>query len=541
MKKITLLFTLFILSSGVNSQVLTQTFDTSLAPWTINTLVPDTTLPPSLGWYQKATGINPVISPFAGAGMAQFNSFSAVDGSVYELNSPSITFVSGSYRVRFNMYRDATYISADKIDIYYNTVSGSTGGTLIGTVNRNYTLSPVETAIAWYTYTLNIPGTLVGNGFISFKGTSAFGNNIYIDEVNVELQPSCVNPTALVSSAITTTTATVSWTAPTSAPANGYEYYQSTTNTAPIATTVPTGAIVAGIVTKNLTGLISGTTYYVWVRSKCSASSTSLWSLSVIFTTNCLPINSLPWTENFDSLTTIGFGITPNCWQNITGSKAWRSSNTATTTYNLPYSGPNYMNIAWSNIVASDLWTPGFNLTAGTNYAFSFYYNTNGITSSFIGFTGDVLVNTSKTQTGVTNLGTFITATQGTAAYTLYTVNFNPTATGTYYFDIRVSSTSAPWYLGVDDFKLMSSPLATSSFNNEGFSYYPNPVVDFLKLSYTQNIDKVEILNMLGQIVLTKVINSNESNLDMSSLAKGTYMVKVAAENQIKTIKVIKE
>jgi Secretion system C-terminal sorting domain/GEVED domain len=83
--------------------------------------------------------------------------------------------------------------------------------------------------------------------------------------------------------------------------------------------------------------------------------------------------------------------------------------------------------------------------------------------------------------------------------------------------------------------------LSTNSFNNEGFSYYPNPVVDYLKLSYTQNIDKVEVMNMLGQVVLAKTINANESSLDMSSLAKGTYMVKVAADNQIKTIKVIKE
>lgn len=543
MKKITLLICLFILSKGLFGQVLTQTFDTSLDPWSVNALVPSTSTPPTLGWYQKTTGVAPVISPFNGLGMAQFNSYDATANSVYELNSPSIAFVSGSYRVRFSMYRDSQYTAQDKIEVYYNSVSGSTGGTLIGTVNRLIASAPIETANGWYTYSFNIPGNLAGAGYVSFKGTSLFGNNIYIDEVNVELQPTCVNPTAVVSSAITDSAATISWTAPTPAPAVGYEYYRSTTTTLPIATTVPTGTTAAGIVTANLSGLVPATRYYVWVRSKCSATTTSLWSPSTTFVTSCLPIasNLLPWTENFDTLSAIGSGIAPICWQNTTGTKAWQSFNAGSTVYNIPFSPPNYMALAFSNTIASDLWTPGFVLTAGTNYAFSFYYNTNGITPDYLGFTGNVLVNTSKNQTGVTNLGTFITATQGTTAYTLYTVNFTPTTTNTYYFDVRVSSSSAPWYLGVDNFKLISSPLGTSSFNNDGFFYYPNPVVDFLKLSYSQNIDKIEVMNMLGQVILSKIVNAKESNLDLSSFAKGTYMVKVEVENQIKTIKVIKE
>ena len=83
--------------------------------------------------------------------------------------------------------------------------------------------------------------------------------------------------------------------------------------------------------------------------------------------------------------------------------------------------------------------------------------------------------------------------------------------------------------------------LASNSFDNSGFSSYPNPVVDVLNLSYSKNIDKVQIVNLLGQEVVTKVINATDAKVDMSQLASGTYLVKVTSDSQVKTLKVIKQ
>ena len=47
--------------------------------------------------------------------------------------------------------------------------------------------------------------------------------------------------------------------------------------------------------------------------------------------------------------------------------------------------------------------------------------------------------------------------------------------------------------------------------------------------------------DLLGQEVMTKSSNDAQSQIDMSNLASGTYLVKVTADNQIKTIKIIKE
>lgn len=90
--------------------------------------------------------------------------------------------------------------------------------------------------------------------------------------------PACAVPSALTSSGVTNTSATISWSAASPAPASGYEYYYSTSATAPTAGTTPSGTTAAGVVTANITGLTANTTYYFWVRSNCGGSGTSTWA-----------------------------------------------------------------------------------------------------------------------------------------------------------------------------------------------------------------------------------------------------------------------
>ena len=87
----------------------------------------------------------------------------------------------------------------------------------------------------------------------------------------------------------------------------------------------------------------------------------------------------------------------------------------------------------------------------------------------------------------------------------------------------------------------LSDTLGTTPFDSTSFSYYPNPVKNILNLSYNQEISSVEVFNLLGQKVSTNKINANDAQVDMSNLANGAYMVKVTSNDQVKTIKVIKE
>mgnify|MGYP006143772929 FL=1 len=100
--------------------------------------------------------------------------------------------------------------------------------------------------------------------------------------------PCSGNPSNLIASGITGSTATISWTAATPAPANGYQYYLSTINNAPLAGATPTGSVGAGITSVNLTGLMAETTYYVWVRSNCGGGlGQGYWIGPVRFQTPC--------------------------------------------------------------------------------------------------------------------------------------------------------------------------------------------------------------------------------------------------------------
>ncbi|MEG1592030.1 MAG: fibronectin type III domain-containing protein, partial [Chryseobacterium sp.] len=201
------------------------------------------------------------------------------------------------------------------------------------------------------------------------------------------------------------------------------------------------------------TALANSTQYFYKVNSYY-ASGTSASCTERNFRTVCAA-TPLPWTEKFDGMTTLGAGIVPACWAQVTGTNAWTSSNAAgSTTSPGPRSPANYVRIQWGNTNASQLWTPGFALTAGTTYEFSFYYHN----PEYTGFTGSVLVNSSQSSTGATNLGTFITATQTTASYTQYKVYYTPTATGTYNFAVSASANSVPYYLGVDDFRVRVAP-----------------------------------------------------------------------------------
>lgn len=119
--------------------------------------------------------------------------------------------------------------------------------------------------------------------------------------------PSCIPPTGLVSSNLTTDSATISWTASVTEPGNGYEYYLSTSNTAPVTTDTATGNVQAAITTVDLSSLSAATTYYVWIRSVCSGTdSSSSWSSVINFTTLCSAYTP-SYIQAFDS-------FPPSCW-----------------------------------------------------------------------------------------------------------------------------------------------------------------------------------------------------------------------------------
>ena len=136
----------------------------------------------------------------------------------------------------------------------------------------------------------------------------------------VSAPPSCLIPSALTTNAVTSMSATISWQAPASVPASGYEFYYSESNVAPIASGTPEASTSA-----NLTGLDGEETYYFWVRSICAVGNESSWVGPIAFYTgHCLPsstasgtyINSFSTTGGISNVSNLSSGYTTGGYQN---------------------------------------------------------------------------------------------------------------------------------------------------------------------------------------------------------------------------------
>lgn len=95
---------------------------------------------------------------------------------------------------------------------------------------------------------------------------------------------------------------------------------------------------------------------------------------------------------------------------------------------------------------------------------------------------------------------------------------------------------STPYYTKLLEVTLGN--LATTESSKADVKLYPNPVADVL---YLKNISKanVSVYNMAGQQMLNKTTTNGQLNL--SSLAKGVYIVKVEADGKISSHKVVKK
>lgn len=162
----------------------------------LNTKVAGTGAPGT--WSRVTTGGSPVQEPYSDPAEAKFNSYFYASGTAADLVTPAMDFtIAGTYMVSFWMYRDPG-VGTDKVEVYVNTTAASAGGTLIGTVNRRQTLTPIETAEGWYNYTFAIPTTFnTATNYVIFKAISGYGYNMYIDNVLIYRDPIVAAPSCL--------------------------------------------------------------------------------------------------------------------------------------------------------------------------------------------------------------------------------------------------------------------------------------------------------------------------------------------------------
>lgn len=264
------------------------------------------------------------------------NTLAASAPNAYHLNtSTGVNSDDWFFMPGLNLTGGVTY----RLKFKYNTTSSGSAaenlrvrlGSSPAVANMNVTILNISNFINSAYQTAIVDFTPVTNDiyYIGFQGFSfANQSKILIDDISVIVSPTCFEPTNVSVTTVGVTTATMTWNASVPAPSSGYNYYVSTSNTTPSTAVTPTGSVGAGITTANITGLLSATLYYVWVRGNCGGIDRSEWSLIETFTTDCAVPALLPVTNG----TLCGGGSTTLTATGSSGSTVeWFSDSGATT------------------------------------------------------------------------------------------------------------------------------------------------------------------------------------------------------------------
>ncbi|AWK05930.1 hypothetical protein HYN56_17540 [Flavobacterium crocinum] len=107
----------------------------------------------------------------------------------------------------------------------------------------------------------------------------------------------------------------------------------------------------------------------------------------------------------------------------------------------------------------------------------------------------------------------------------------------TYFASQTVNNVESGYRLPVT---VYSSTLGLKENQLPNLITYPNPVKDFYSVSNTENITKIEIYNILGQLLSNKNYDKNKIEIDFTTLQSGLYFTKIYAGDKSSIIKVIK-
>ena len=127
----------------------------------------------------------------------------------------------------------------------------------------------------------------------------------------------------------------------------------------------------------------------------------------------------------------------------------------------------------------------------------------------------------------------------GTAIAGATNVTYNATQAGVYKVQVKVNNCAS-------DFSADQSLIVTgdieNNFTNTSIVIYPNPVSDWLTISFGELLGRKEValFHMSGKKTDSQEVFGNEVKVKVAEYAPGIYMVKVKTENAFKVIRFVK-
>ncbi|WP_294202418.1 T9SS type A sorting domain-containing protein [uncultured Chryseobacterium sp.] len=342
--------------------------------------------------------------------------------------------------------------------------------------------------------------------------STTVGNIVNVFAISAETYNACSAPTN-VTATTTMNSATVNWTAPANAPASGYQYYLSTSNTAPTATTTPTGSTAAGVTSAQFNSLATGQTYYVWVRSNCGGSSQSFWTMTQ-FTTGQI---SATYTAGEISTLFNNSGVTPTSATSCAGAlsiaiPAGYAVQSTSVSYTMTAAGGGWMSEQRSLLACTNNGSTETSVSSGTGSSGgTFSYNRTGLTIA-------------NDLTGTVNFEMRAWRTYGGSGCN---TTYNKVDNNSF----KVTVTLKP-----------ASALATNEVSTKGNERiaYPNPFADTLYLEKAENVKKAVVTDPSGVVV--KTVENPSSELFLGGVKSGMYILTLTMKDgSVKSMKTIKK
>lgn len=421
------------------------------------------------------------------------------------------------------------------------------------------------------------------------------GGTIYLDDIMVGDEPSCMTPSYVTLDSITDTSVKIAWTP------NGSEAsWTVRLNEEEI------------VVTENpvtINNLEPGMVYTVTVRANCSDSTVSDWSYERVFNTNCADVyvvtDNQPYHDGFENRI---------CWwvRSFAGGEYWQVGDTINAGAEYAYEGSRFGISPYVANGQSLLFTPVLDITQVSYPQLSFQIKTDVESDTASDLM--VLYRTSDTTewqpleiyhevasaftrivvdlpqaTGTYQIG-FLAKTYGVQRFIIDDVNvYNmpPCAEPT---NVTVENNVATWTGNAPSYNVKVSvggvvvdeaTVNTNSYTVRGLeegdyaiirvqavcdeenlsdwtegdvfvitgiesfglnaTVYPNPTTGVVNIEgATLNAD-IAVFDMFGKQMLAGKVTSERTELDLAGLTSGVYIIRIAMNGEVTTVKVVKE
>ncbi|MDR0971174.1 MAG: choice-of-anchor J domain-containing protein [Bacteroidales bacterium] len=301
----------------------------------------------------------------------------------------------------------------------------------------------LSTTYAEYEVAFNGTELTGENNYIVLKAyTTGSTSYVYVDDLTVDLIPSCARPTNLTVSNLNSNSFDLSWVDPLETSSYWNIQYMLASN--------PSwdNATMLQVTTNpyNITGLTANTSYKIRIQTDCGGEQ-SEWTVPIIITTACGSISQLPYFNNFDNESS-GSGTLPTCWTKL-----------STGAYPYVYNYSNYAH-SGSNIIYSYLSTNNESIIATPAFAQDIHsLRIKFWAKSYGNAINNVVVGVASDLDDLSTIEMVDTITL-TTTYTEYEVMFNETElTGTNrYIIFEAFTTAYSGYAYIDDVEVSLIP-----------------------------------------------------------------------------------